>query len=77
MKNKLTSLLFCTSIAIALVACSSPSNSTAPENNDQLKSDTTKTEVQANFICPMGKDCGYSATAGKCSSCGMELVAAK
>lgn len=76
MKNKLSSLLISATLVIGLAACSTPSGSTTPENTDH-KADTSKTEAQANFICPMGKECGYSDVAGKCNSCGMDLVAAK
>jgi|GEM_PF-5078871 len=46
----------------------------APDTVLPKRPDSTE---QAAYICPMGAKCGYSDTAGKCASCGMDLVANK
>lgn len=78
MKLKLAVTLSTILFAITLFSCShSAENKQAPQN-DQIKTDTSKKEVQAAlYICPMGKQCGYSDKPGKCSNCGMDLVETK
>ena len=75
-----TKIIFISGIIVCglfLVSCSNTSENKQTPQNDQIKTDTSKTEVQANYVCPMGKECGSSDKAGKCSNCGMDLVAVK
>lgn len=74
--KKLKSLFICGMLSMVFASCSNQSPK-APDNQDQLQSDTSTSEMQAGYVCPMGKECGYSNVAGKCSSCGMDLVATK
>jgi len=78
MKTKHFLFIAIISLGLFTVSCSNSSQSKeAPQNDQLIKKDTSKTkaEAQANYVCPMGKECGYSDKPGKCPSCGSEMVA--
>jgi hypothetical protein len=77
MKKSIVSIILLVAL-ISMNACSSSTNQQDPGKGTEIKADTSKKEAMAaNYICPMGKECGYSDKPGKCNSCGMDLVAAK
>ena len=70
------SFILAVGIAFSLVACSTQDNTSQPSNGVAHSKDSSKTVVEAKYVCPMGKECGFSDKPGKCSSCGSELIEA-
>ncbi|HEY6161811.1 MAG TPA: heavy metal-binding domain-containing protein [Bacteroidia bacterium] len=75
---KKTLILF---TSVALLFCGAISVSSCGGNNDKKDNkggDTTKTDTTKHasaYVCPMGPSCGKGDAAGKCPSCGAEMVA--
>ena len=74
MKKKIilyTSIALLSFSASTLTSCGgakdAKQNETAPTPGDSTK-------TTAAYVCPMGPQCGTGETAGKCPSCGMEMV---
>lgn len=70
---KKTILLLAISTGIFTQWCCSQ----ATETNKNLESTAVKKENTIDepaYVCPMGKECGYSDKPGKCSGCEMELL---
>ena len=70
-------LLFATtftlfSAALALSSCGgSTEKKDQPNETNPVSKDSTKATA---YVCPMGPECGKGETAGKCPSCGMDMV---
>jgi hypothetical protein len=68
-------------LGLATILFSSSSCNTKPQDSDtkvvEIKADLSKTDSAAvkakAYVCPMGPQCGQSDSAGKCTSCGMEM----
>ena len=62
-------------LSLAFMGCSNSTEMKQDPDKTKVKADTSK--VQAAYVCPMGKECGSGDKAGKCPSCGKEMVAVK